>query len=249
MGKDLRYIIDSWPVGDKTNIRRITGDDGREKIQIRVCIDTFHGILEFECDGRPDGKMPYGRPFALDYFEEQCRRLGGSFALDHSQAQELFHEGSAIYHRYALLLQMGDYDRTIRDTERNMRLFRFVHSYAAEEEDRNTLEKWWPYIIRIHATAQALDHVSKNQHGAAIAALQAAQRCINSLAEIDDDIFEFETIRSSSALAELESRISQDRPLTDIEQLERLRDQAVMEEDYEEAAALRDRIELLRQHG
>ena len=57
---------------------------------------------------------------------------------------ELFAESHQIYQRYVLLLQVGDYARVIRDTDRNMQLFRFVRTYALRAEDLNRLERWWP---------------------------------------------------------------------------------------------------------
>lgn len=71
MGKDISKLLSEWPFGAGGNVRRVTGDDGREKIQIRVCLDTFHGLLQFECDGRPDGKRPQGKEFYLEKLDRK----------------------------------------------------------------------------------------------------------------------------------------------------------------------------------
>jgi hypothetical protein len=225
----------------EANVRRIVGDDGRLKLQMRVCVETYHGILQLNCDGRPDGERPHGREFALEFYEERARREPG-FALSSEQTQELFEEGLMTYHRYVLLLRLGDHQRVIRDTERNMRLFRFVNSWAADAEDRERLEKWWPYIIRIHHTARAMECLEQGDFGGAAAAVRAAREQIAALTEMEDEVFQTERERSESALAELEQLIDRHRPLTAVERLEREKDEAVENEDFELAARLRDEI-------
>ena len=245
MSDDISRILRDWPVKDG-NVRKLVGDDGRDKIQVRVLINNFHGILQFDCDGRPDGETPHGHPFALDFYEEERRKHAGPFTLTHEQAQELLAESSMTYQRYVLLLQMGDFRRVIRDTERNMRVFRFLNQHAEKEEDRTALEKWWPYILRVHATAQALERLQQKDFAGARQAVQEARAKIEQLDRLDDETFQSEFDRSMEALNELEKSIDKDRPLSQIERLERLRDEAVAEENYELAARLRDRIRALR---
>ena len=57
-GKDLSRLLREWDYdSNKLNVRRIIGEDGREKIQLRVDL----GVLQMEVAGRPDGKRPFGR--------------------------------------------------------------------------------------------------------------------------------------------------------------------------------------------
>ena len=126
MSKDISKLLAEWPYGAGGNIRRLTGEDGHEKVQIRVCLDTFHGLLQFDCDGRPDGKRPHGKEFYLDHLEEKRQlfvEAGGQseqFRLTHAQCRKLFDESNMVYHRYVLMLQVADFARVIRDTARNM---------------------------------------------------------------------------------------------------------------------------------
>lgn len=246
MNDDISDILKRWPLGE-TNVRRIVGQDGYERVQIRVCINTFHGILQFECDGRPDGLTPHGYPFALDYYEDQQRAQGDAFVLSHEMAEELFEESSMTYHRYVLLLQMGDFRRVIRDTERNMRLFRFVNRYAELQEDRMALEKSWPYILRIHGTELALECIQNQDFAGAARATSEARARIEQLEPVDDDTFRHEYERSMEALDDLAKSIEKQRPLSQVERLERLRDEAIAQENYELAARIRDRIRTLRE--
>jgi len=157
MNHDISQILDDWKYDIDSNVRRIRGDDGVAKVQVRVDQGAFQGILQLNLDGRPDGKRPRDRDFALDHYRDTLvdheRRAGGEegFQLDHPSCEELFEEAAQIYGRYAFLLQIKDYERVIRDTERNMGCFEFFHQFAAFDDDRMNLQKWWPYIIRIHA--------------------------------------------------------------------------------------------------
>lgn len=252
MGKDLSKLLSDWPPSDGPTARRILGDDGREKIQIRVRIDTFHGILQFQCDGRPDGLRPHGKEFYLDHLLEKQRRFvdaggtGSGFRITRSQCRKLFDESGSLYHRYVVMLQLGDYERVMRDTARNMRLFQFVHEHASNAEDRKHLECWWPYILRIHYTAAVMDHLAKGRLDAALEAIVACRGRITGLAEQDHEVFKQEKERSLEALRQMEEQIRERRPLTKLEQLEKEKQTAIAQQRFEEAARLRDRINVLR---
>jgi hypothetical protein len=248
--EDIQPILERWPLEEGHNFRKIIGADGRERLQIRVCIDTYHGILQFDCDGRPDGQRPHNCPFALDYFiarQRHCAAAGGEFGLSEEDCEELFVESHQIYQRYVILLQVGDYPRTVRDTERNMELFRFVHAYARREQDRNRLERWWPYILRIHHTAKALQALDRQDYATAASEVDAARRRIGALAESDEETFQVERKRSLAALDDLAGQIDSQRPLSAVEKLEREKRAAIEAEDYRRAAELRDRINDLRE--
>ncbi len=250
MIEDLSSILRSWPYGEGANARKIVGEDGREKVQLRVVIEGLHGILQFDCDGRPDGARPHEREFALDHFEDlaETRRAAGGpmFRLSRKQAAELFEESSMIYQRYVLLLQMNDYDRVILDTERNMRLFRFVHEHAAQAEDRDNLEKWWPYVLRVHWTARTLKDLEAERFDAALESVAEARKLLAEMSPQENEVFQAEMKRSNEALDDLEKTIAEHRPVSELEQLEREKAEAIKAEDYERAATLRDRIAELR---
>ena len=162
MEEDITELLGAWSFDPETNVRKIRGADGVEKIQVRINQGAFQGILQIDLDGRPDGCRPHGQNFALDYYQNSLQKYrqqndlkDDGFTLDSQACEELFEEGARIYERYAFLLQLKEYPRVIRDTERNMQLFRFVNRYAGEENDKSNLEKWWPYVLRINGTARA----------------------------------------------------------------------------------------------
>ena len=55
--KDIGHILKGWEYEAGTiNVRRITGNDGQPKLQMRLDL----GLLQMEMDGRPDGERPHG---------------------------------------------------------------------------------------------------------------------------------------------------------------------------------------------
>lgn len=145
------------------------------------------------------------------------------------------------------LFQLKDWTRTIRDTARNLRAFDFLHRYARREEDQQFLEKWRPYILRVHASASAMLEVEKGAYDPACQTLQLAIENIESLDEQEDDTFRFERERSLLALRELKSQIERNRPLSELERLEHQLRRAIDKQEFERAARLRDRIRELKQ--
>ena len=252
MSQDITHIIQGWKFDPRKNYRIIVGDDGKEKIQIRVDNTAFQGLLQMELDGRPDGKQPHGYDFTLDYyknaleFHRMSKGTDQGFKVDSAVCAELFDESQRIYNRYVFLLQLQDYHRVILDTERNMELFRFVHSYAEREEDRMNLEKWWPYILRINATALAMRSIQeKHDFEAALKIILDTRRKIESLEPLEAEEFVLERERSRKALDEMEKAIKSHKPLSIREKLEIDLEMAVTEERFEDAALLRDKIKAI----
>ena len=249
MGNDIDRLLREWEYDPKSNVRKVVGKDGVQMVQVRVDQGAFQGILQLYLDGRPDGKRPHGEDFALDYYrhslEAYRRETGGraeGFTLDPASCKELFDESSRMYGRYVFLLQIKEYDRVVRDTERNMDLFRFVNQYAAREDDRMNLEKWWPYVLRIHATARALLSFQGKDYDGAFGALRQAKEDIAELPEVDAEEFAVERERSAQALDGLIAELTEKRPPTEAERLRRELEAAVDREDFERAAVLRDQI-------
>ena len=249
MSHDISHILENWDYDPTKSYRKIIGDNGREKVQIRVDNAAFQGILQMELDGRPDGRQPYGYDFVLDYYRQALQRYErahGSqrgFELDEDSCRELFDESLRIYNRYVFLLQLQDYPRVVRDTKRNMELFRFVNTWALREEDRNKLERWWPYIIRINATARAMMAMEGNKDfDAALDIVNEAIARIENLEDQDSEEFTTERERSLKALADLQESIQENKPLSATEELKARLEEAVRDERFEEAARLRDQL-------
>ncbi len=247
---DLRRILKSWPYDPEHDARLIRGEDGREVLQVRTPL----GVEQYEMDGRPDGLRPHGMESALEYHLRRLSQAKGSgqeteFELSPQDCSELFQEGTLYYFRYVRLFQLKDWARTIRDTSRNLRAFDFLHRYARREEDQQFLEKWRPYILRVHASAAAMLEVEKGAYDEASKITREAVRKIEALDDLEDETFRFERERSLMALRELDSQIQKNRPLSELEKLEHQLRRAIDTQEFERAARLRDRIRELRQQN
>lgn len=248
MPDDIAQILQDWPFDPENSIRKIIDPDGVEKIQVRVDQGAFQGVLQMDLDGRPDGRRPYDMDYAFDYHLESLEtyaELNGSeegFSLTPEDCEELIDESRRIYERYVFLLQVQDYDRVIGDTERNMNMFRFLHKWAEREEDRNNLEKWWPYILRIHAVARVMIAMQSNDYESSLAIIDSCREAIEALPDVDAEEFPVEKRRSLEALTELERELGDKRPMTLSDKLRQELSDAIEREEFERAAKLRDRI-------
>ena len=154
-------------------------------------------------------RRPHNSAFVLDHFTGRLRRFikehgtSDGFSLKKAHCRELFDESRLLYERYVFLLQIRDYDRVIRDTQRNMELFRFVNQYAAAENDRLNLEKWWPYVLRIHAIARVMIASQENDFTKGIQIIRDVLDKIENLEEVDAEEFAVEKKRSVESLHEL----------------------------------------------
>ncbi len=251
MIEDISPLLRHWPYDPKNNIRKIISSKGIEKIQVRIDQGPFQGILQMELDGRPDGRKPHNSAFVLDYFHDRLHHFvekhgtTDGFSLKRAHCRELFDESRMLYERYVFLLQIRDYDRVIRDTERNMDLFRFVNQYAATEKDRLNLEKWWPYVLRIHAIARVMIATQDDDFMAGIQIIRDVLDKIENLEDVDAEEFLTEKRRSIESLNELLEELDQKRPLTASERLQKELLEAIDNEEFERAAELRDRINSL----
>jgi len=253
MPEDIGHILKTWSYDPQNSIRKVIDANGVEKIQVRVDQGAFQGILQMELDGRPDGRQPHNQTFILDFFKNKLQdhidsgNSESTFTLNHEDCEEIFDESRRIYERYVFLLQIQDYSRVIRDTERNMEVFRFVNQYGETEEDRQNLERWWPYIIRIHAHAKAQIASQNEEYDSAVEIIREAREKIKNLDSSSAEEFQVEKNRSQQVLEELEEEISSRRPMSQSDKLREKLAEAVEEEDFEKAAAIRDQIRELEQ--
>jgi hypothetical protein len=244
---DLRRLLESWPYDPDNDARIVRCEDGREVIQVRTLV----GIEQLEISGRPDGARPHGMESALEFHLQRLAKARSAgreaeFELGAGDCAELFNEGTLYYFRYLRLFQLKRWAETVRDTARNLRLFDFVRQYAAREEDRNHLEKWRPYIVRMNAAAAAAMTLGKGGFDKAIEIVSAAIERIEALEEMDNETFQFERTRSLAALRELAGQIQQTRPVSALEKLEQQLRQAIARQEFESAAELRDKIRELK---
>jgi hypothetical protein len=243
MRQDLSGFLEAWPYDSDRTVRMIRGADGRRKVQVRLPL----GVEQYELDGRPDGLRPKGCRSLLRYWEKRLgthRRRHGSdenFLLPTDACEGLREEAILYYYRYLLLFQIGEYGRCARDTARNLRCLDLVSRYGETEEDRDSLEQYRAYIVRMNRASRALLAVGRRQYNVALGELKAGIRQIEALEE-GEPAHSIEKRRSLAFLRQMAEEVRRKKPLSPRERLERTLQRAVAEENYELAAEIRDRL-------
>jgi hypothetical protein len=246
MSLDLNTILKDWPhENGNIKVRKITGLDGREKLQLRVDL----GVLQMEMIGRPDGQRPHNCESLLDYHQKRAARAeqkGEAYELTPEQCAELQQEGIQYYHRYLSLFQINDFTGVVRDTQRNLDLFTFVTEHTDRDELSWSLQQFRPYVLMMNTRAKASILLGEGKFPEAVAEIERGRDAIA-------DFFQHsnfpELISKSSEIAFLDEwlvEVKAKRPRSKVEIMEREMEAAIAKELYERAAELRDAIKLLK---
>jgi len=240
MNLDLNNLLDGWPhEPGQIRVRKIIGNDGREKIQLRIDL----GLIQMETTGRPDGVKPHGCDSLLQWQTERAedfKTQGKKFTLTADECGELQQEGIQYYHRYISLFQLGDYPAVIKDTQRNLDLFNFVSEHAEREELAWSFDQFRAYVMMMNTRAKASVELDRHDYAAAIRQIERGRDKISEAAQERSD--------ASGPCPEVEfleewlEELRTKRPLSKLEVLQHEMALAIASEAYERAAELRDEI-------
>jgi hypothetical protein len=246
--QDIRPVLAGWPYRpNDISVRKITGQDGRQKIQLRVDL----GLLQMEMTGRPDGLRPHGLTSLLHWHKdrlEKYRRRSGTdvgFLLTPEECESIREEALLFYQRYLSLFVLQDYRGVERDTARNIEAADLCRRYATEVADRLALEQYRPYILMMNRRAAALRLLQQGKRSKAIEAIDEGIRLIQQFFEEYKHAEAAEESREIGILRTLRHEIADKKPANRLESLQQQLHDAVQEERYEEAASLRDQINML----
>jgi len=247
LSQDIQPLLDGWEFEpDQLQVRVIISDDGKEKIQMRIDL----GVVQMELSGRPDGKRPEGHESLLELYEARAKHAtdaGTSLSLSSGDCAQLMREGLQYYHRYLSAFHLERYDLVARDTERNLRLFRFVSRHAARQRDKLEFDRYRPYVQMMHSRAMASQSLKDGDHLAALALIDDGIKAIRRFLR-DYQQEERETECSELRfLVRWRREVERQRPIDLLEKLEQQLELSVVLEDYEEAARLRDQIRRLQE--
>ncbi|MEQ8846357.1 UvrB/UvrC motif-containing protein [Botrimarina sp.] len=265
MSLDITAALRDWQFRpDDVTVRVIRGDDGREKVQLRLDL----GLMQMELDGRPDGRTVQGHASWLDLHRQRQREHDAAnpdalpYQLETEDCAELLREGVQYYHRYVSFWALQRYEACARDTERNLRLILFVRDHARLERDRLQFDQWRPYVAMMHARAVATPMLEAGLHEAAIKAIDIGIRRIERFLDDYDRQDQADQVNELSflkrwrreAAAKAERRLPrpagadpepEPEPEDPVGAIRQRLDDAVAEERYEEAADLRDELRRL----
>jgi hypothetical protein len=258
MSQDLNDLLFDWPYQPgKLQVRKITGNDGRTKIQLRLDM----GLLQLEAAGRPDGLRPHDAESLFDFNREraaEAESAGEEFKLTPEEVGDLQAEGIQYYHRYVALYQLEDWKGVARDTRRNLDMFSFVAKYTPNEEMAWTVQQFRPYVIMMNTRAKAYQAIEKDDIAAAVELVEKGIASIerflrdNQHSEIASDNTEVGTLKEWLAELRKKKKIAArpkmpkpPKPVSPLDQMRKEMARAVRAEQYERAAELRDAIRAL----
>jgi hypothetical protein len=252
VSRDISNILNGWDFDpERVSVRIVAGEDGREKIQLRLDL----GLLQMEIDGRPDGQRPEGCDSWLDYYRraqqdhDTAHPDSAPFSLSEDDCERLLREGVQYYHRYLSFWHLERYELCARDTRRNLLLFKFVRDHAKNDRDRLRFDQWRPYVTMMHSRAVATPFVELGDYPTAVTAIDAGIRDIRSFleeygqSEKADECAELvQLVRWRDELAAKTAAPLLSAPADELSGLRRQLAEAVRDERFEEAAELRDAI-------
>src|SRR6266566_5674257 len=221
MSLDLNTILKDWPhESGSIKVRKITGLDGCEKLQLRVDLC----VLQMEMSGRPDGQHPHNCESLLQYHQKKAARAGAkgeTYELTPEECAELQQEGIQYYHRYLSLFQINDFDGVVRDTQRNLDLFTFVAEHTNREEFSWALQQFRPYVLMMNTRAKASILLAQGKFGEAMSEIERGR---DAIAEFFQHSNFPELASKSSEIAFLDEwleEVKAKRPLSKLEIMQR----------------------------
>ncbi len=246
---DLRRILADWDhEPNQITIRKITGDDGMAKIQMRLDL----GVLQMEMTGRPDGRRPHGCESLLGRHQQRLKEHSDKngtelgFELTPDECSALRDEALQYYHRYLAEFVLEDFAGVERDTTRNLQVLDLCRKHAGEEADRFVLEQHRPYLVMMNIRAQAHLALRRGASKTALARVNAGLSMIREIMIEAEQEEAFEELTEVSILRSLAREIASRLPEDPLEKLEARLQQAIEEERYEDAAVLHDRLTGMR---
>jgi tetratricopeptide (TPR) repeat protein len=238
---DITAMLRGWEY-DPTSVsaRFIKGRDGKKKIQLRLDL----GLFQMEIDGRPDGTKPRGYGSLLDYYhslENTSPQAGKALKLDAEACSELQQESMQYYYRYLSLYALQDFEGVIRDTEHNLGIIELVTRHGEDEDVKWQFLQFYPYVRMMNARAKAEQATKTRKHEDAIAALQKALDDIQAFwREYGEN--EPGGTPEIDLLNDLLGQVRKRKPQSPADRIQEQLDHAIAVENYEKAAALRDRL-------
>ena len=245
MSQDLNDLLDGWPhEPGQIKVRKISGSDGQEKVQLRLDL----GLIQMEMNGRPDGTRPKHCESLLVYHQKRAAAKeadGETYKLSADECGELQQEGIQYYHRYLSLFQLEDFPAVARDTQRNLDLFAFVRGHTDREDIIWAFDQFVPYVQMMLTRAKASIELEKKKLENALREIDQGRETILTFYNEHDQAESAEKSAELSFLDEWREELRAKRPMSKMEKMRREMESAIEHEAYERAAQLRDQIRAL----
>jgi len=166
------------------------------------------------------------------------------FRLGSRQLFDLRQEALQYYHRYLSLHQLKDYAGVIRDTRHNLDILQMIANHADPLEHLSS-QHHRPYVLMMNTSAKVMQKLDAGAKTEALTILRSGIKHIRNVYEQVLEDNQADLAPEIYQLKELQHRITDDSMPTELPQAEKLEIElqvALLSENYEKAAALRDEI-------
>jgi hypothetical protein len=238
--RHIDHALENWQFQPGiVQARLVHGTDNRQVVQMRVDL----GILQMEVAQRPDGQRPHGFGTYFDYLQREAQdaeRQGRTFLLDNDQCLEADREFVQFYHRRISWLALRHYAKAIADADHTLAFMGFVRAHSPGEEYTQAHEQYRGFVVFQRTQAAAALALEQNEPERAIDAVREGLASLKEFFAAFDAEEQMEEDAMVQHLRKIESSLREQHGIqaTLQEQLDR----AVANEDYEEAARLRDAL-------
>ncbi|MEX2186966.1 MAG: UvrB/UvrC motif-containing protein [Pirellulales bacterium] len=234
--QNIDDVLRAWPhEPGELAARIVKGDDGRPVLQMRLDM----GVLQMETTGRPDGARPAGAETFYDVLAEQAFRES-EFTLSDEQCNEVDREFVQYYHRRTCWLALREFRRAVEDADHTLALMDISRKHSEDQEWTLSHEQYRPFVLFHRTQAAALAELEDNGANSAIDEINKGLDDVRKVFVEYDAEDHFEDDDLVQKLRELRESVREHYevgPTLD-EQLS----EAVAQEDYEQAAKLRDQL-------
>jgi hypothetical protein len=154
-------------------------------------------------------------------------------------------EAIQYHHRYICFFQLEAYEDVIQDADRNLDAIEMVEQYGPSDQMSWTLRQLSPQLLLMRTRAVSAISLNGENYDQAITDVQDG---IEALQTFLKDHMPQEAADQNGELIALKhwlEEVSESRPMSKREKLEKELNEAVQKEDYERAAEVRDAIKCL----
>lgn len=250
MRRDIDETLENWsyePEDGVANTRQVRARDGRWVVQVRQEL----GVLQMEIDGRPDGVRPHGFRTYLDYLRfraaDRKKTASGSdssWTMGGEHCAEVDREVVQFYHRRMAWLALHRYERMFEDSLHTLALMDFVRRHCDDADFIASHERFRGLVLFHRTQATAAMALERRRPEEAIDALREGleriERHQSEWQAEHDDGGDTPNPALMEQLRQIEHEI---RKSFDVRKtLREELDEAILVEDYERAARIRDEM-------
>jgi UvrB/uvrC motif len=238
--RHIDEALDGWDFqAGVVQARLVPGSDQRQLIQMRIDL----GVLQMETQGRPDGSRPHGFVTYSEFLRQESRiaqKNDKPFVLNEEQCQEADREFVQFYHRRISWLALRNYAKAMEDADHTLAFMDFVKRHSPHDDYTQAHEQYRGFVIFQRTQAAAALALEQKKPELAIDEVRDGLAQLKAFFASFDAEEQMEEDGMVQHLRKIEKSLREQHGIeaTMQEQLDR----AVANEDYEEAARLRDAL-------